>query len=196
MRGGRCCTSDSGAWRRVRRSVGALVSASVLCLLLALTPALADPPNPQCWECLKHLILQLPRDNPQRDPSYEDGLSPGSVLPALAACSLDDSELPVLQQIIGVFTDAQANGGGAGYVQTNLAQISQLSADSRAKLTDGARQDLPTTLRHLIDRNCRLLLQAHFDEGASQAWLLGMVERGQGVERYSVRRRPGPDPRG
>ena len=175
-----------------RPSRPAAILRTIICfpllLALAASAASADPPSPQCWECLKRLVLQLPKDNPQRDPTYEDGLSPGSVLPALAACSLDDSELPVLREIIGVFTDAQANGGGAAYVKTHLATISQLSSESRAKLTDGARQDLPTTLRHLIDHNCRLLLQSHFEEGASQAWLLSMVKRGQGVERYSERR--------
>jgi len=73
-------------------------------------------------------------------------------------------------------------GGGAGYVQKQLEQLPQVSADDRAKLVDGATQDLDTTLRHLVDHNCRILLQSHFDEGASRAWLLHMIALGHGSE--------------
>jgi hypothetical protein len=58
--------------------------------------------------------------------------------------------------------------------------VAKLSGDDRAKLVDGATQDLETTLRHLIDHNCGLLLKSHFDEGASRTWLLHMVEMGRG----------------
>ena len=51
--------------------------------------------------------------------------------------------------------------------------------ETRAKLVDGATQSLDSTLRHLIDHNCRLLLQSHFDEGASRAWILQMIQHGQ-----------------
>ena len=129
--------------------------------------------------------MQLPEVNPQEDPQYEQGLPPGSVLPALAACSLDDSEIPSLQQVIQVFTDAQVQRGGATYVQKRLEQMPQVSADDRAKLVDGARQDLDTTLRHLVDHNCRLLLQSHFDEGASRTWLLKMIALGRGPEEHA-----------
>ena len=117
-----------------------------------------------------------------RGPSYEQGLTPGSVLPALAACSLDDSEIPDLRRIIQVFTDAQVKGGGVAYVRQQLEHMPEVSADDRAKLLDGARQDLDTTLRHLVDHNCRILLQAHFDEGGSRAWLLHMIDIGRGSE--------------
>jgi hypothetical protein len=73
------------------------------------------------------------------------------VLPGLAQCSLDDSEIPTLRQI----------------------------TDDLAKLVDGARQDLDTTLRHLVDHSCQLLLQSHFDEGASREWILHMIDLGQ-----------------
>jgi hypothetical protein len=155
-----------------------------LMLLLAF-PATADPIRPQCWDCLQRLAMQLPAVNPQEDPTYEQGLPPGSVLPALTACSLDDSELPTLQQVIQVFTDAQVQGGGAASVQKRLEQLPQVSADDRAKLVDGARQDLDTTLRHLVDHNCRILLQSHFDEGASRAWLLKMITLGRGPEEHA-----------
>jgi hypothetical protein len=148
---------------------------------LAPSPAHADPPRLQCWNCLQRLTLQLPATNPQEDPTYEQGLTPGSVLPALNACSLDDSEIPNLKRIIQVFTDAQLAGGPA-YVQKHLEQMPQVSPSDRAKLVDGARKDLDTTLRHLVDHNCRLLLQSHFDEGASRAWLLHMISLGQAVE--------------
>jgi hypothetical protein len=101
------------------------------------------------------------------------------VLPALTQCSLDDSDIPVLQQVIEVFTDALVDRGGAPYVREHLKQIPQVSADDRAKLVDGATQSLDSTLRHLIDHNCRLLLQSHFDEGASRAWILQMIQHGQ-----------------
>ena len=51
--------------------------------------------------------------------------------------------------------------------------------DDRAKLVDGARQDLDTTLRHLVNHSCRLLLQSYFGEGASRDWILHMIELGQ-----------------
>ncbi|HEY2617913.1 MAG TPA: hypothetical protein VGI78_11280 [Acetobacteraceae bacterium] len=112
--------------------------------ILALTgsTAGADPNRPQCWDCVQRLAMELPAVNPQEDPLYEQGLTAGSVLPALAKCSLDDGELPVLQQIIGVFTDALVDGGGAGYVRDHLEQIPQVSVDDRVKLTDGAKQSL------------------------------------------------------
>jgi hypothetical protein len=123
--------------------------------------------------------MELPAVNAQQDPSYEQGLTPGSVLPALAQCSLDDGEIPTLRAIIQVFTDAQVDGGGATYVRDHLAQLPAVNADDRVRLVDGATQDLDTTLRHLVDHNCRLLLQSHFDEGASRDWILRMVEIGQ-----------------
>jgi len=138
----------------------------------------ADPINPQCWECLRHLAMELPEANPQEDPLYEQGLTPGSVLPALSQCSLDDGEISTLQQIIDVFTDALVENGGVAYVREHLAQIPQVSADDRAKLEDGARQSLDSTLRHLVDHNCRLLLKSHFDEGAGRLWLLKMIKLG------------------
>ena len=55
----------------------------------------------------------------------------------------------------------------------------QVSADDRAKLVDGATQSLDSTRRHLVDDNCQILLQSHFDEGASRAWLLHMIELGR-----------------
>jgi hypothetical protein len=122
--------------------------------------------------------MELPETNPQEDPSYEQGLTPGSVLPSLSQCSLDDDEIPSLQQIIEVFTDALVDGGGVAYVREHLAQIAKVSADDRAKLVDGAAQSLDSTLRHLVDHNCRLLLKSHFDEGGSRQWLLKMIELG------------------
>ncbi len=138
----------------------------------------------QCWDCLQRLAMQLPATNPQEDPTYEQGLTPGSVLPALAVCSLDDSEIPDLNRIIQVFTDAQVNGGGPAYVEKHLEQLPQISPADRDKLVDGARQDLDTTLRHLTDHNCRILLQSHFDEGASRTWLLHMISLGRDEENH------------
>ena len=136
-----------------------------VCVIAVSGLAAADPISPQCWQCLQRLALELPSVNPQEDPSYEQGLTAGSVLPALANCSLDDGEIPRLQQIIKVFTDAQVAGGGAAYVREHLAWLPKVSAEDRAKLVDGATKDLDTTLRHLVDHNCRILLQSHFDEG-------------------------------
>jgi len=153
-------------------------------ILLGGIAARADPPAPQCWDCLRRVTMELPKVNPDEDPSYEQGLTPGSVLPAIVQCSLDDSEIPTLQQMISIFTDAQINGGGARYVAIHLEQVSKLSADDRAKLVDGATQDLDTTLRHLVDHNCRLLLRSHFEEGAGRAWLLHMIDIGQEAERH------------
>ena len=56
--------------------------------------AAADPKSPQCWDCLQRLAVGFPAVNAQEDPSYEQGLTPGSVLPGLAQCSLDDGEIP------------------------------------------------------------------------------------------------------
>jgi hypothetical protein len=167
-------------YRAQRGSIQWLLRLFALVLVLAATsPTLADPPRLQCWTCLEHLASQMPAKNPQEDPTYEQGLTPGSVLPALATCSLDDSEIPDLKLIIQVFTDASMNNGGAAYVQKHLEQMPQVSASDRAKLVDGARQDLDTTLRHLVDHNCRLLLQSHFDEGGGRAWLLHMIALGR-----------------
>jgi hypothetical protein len=58
----------------------------------------------------------------------------------------------------------------------------QVSAADRVKLVDGARQDLDTTLRHLVDHNCRILLKEHFDEGGSRTWLLHMIDLGRSGE--------------
>jgi hypothetical protein len=69
-------------------------------------------------------------------------------------------------------------------VQKRLEQMPEVSADDRAKLVDGARQDLDTTLRHLVDHNCRILLQSHFDEGAGRAWLLKMIALGRGPDEH------------
>jgi len=159
-----------------------LLLVAALTLSLAPLPARADPIRMQCWDCLQRLAMQLPAVNPQEDLSYEQGLTPGSVLPALATCSLDDSQLPDLRRIIQVFTDAQVKGGGVAYVRQQLERMPEVSADDRAKLLDGARQDLDTTVRHLVDHNCRILLQDHFDEGGSRAWLLHMIDIGRGSE--------------
>ena len=144
--------------------------------------ARADPMRPQCWECLRHLAMALPATNPQEDQTYEQGLSPGSVLPALTACSLDNGEIPTLQEIIKIFSDASVQGGSVAYVREHLMQLPDVSADDRAKLLDGAKQDLDTTLRHLVDHNCRILLRDHFDQGASRDWILGMIAVGRGIE--------------
>ncbi|MFI5034427.1 MAG: hypothetical protein ACHQPH_27390, partial [Reyranellales bacterium] len=148
-------------------------------LALAASAAEAAPKTPQCWDCIERLAMELPDTNALADPAYEEELSPASVLPALLQCSLDDGEIPTLQQIIRIFTDAQAEGDGVAYVREHLEQIPKLSVDDRAKLTDGARQDLNTTRRHLIDHNCRLLLKSHFDEGASRQWIIQMIALGR-----------------
>src|SRR5262249_23544075 len=124
------------------KRVGLLLT--VLMLAPTWLVAHADPLRLQCWRCLEHLAMQLPETNPQQDPPYEQGLTPGSVLPALTACSLDAGEIPDLQRIIKVFTDASVQGGGAGYVQKQLEQLPQVSAADRAKLVDGATKDLDT----------------------------------------------------
>jgi hypothetical protein len=150
--------------------------------------------RPQCWTCPQRLAMELPEINPQQDPSYEERLTPGSVLPALTVCSLDDGEIPDLQQIIRIFTDASVEGGGAAYVGKHLEQMPQVSVDDRPKLVDGAKQSLESTLRHLVDHNCRILLKSHFDEGASRAWILRMIGLGQQIEvteAFASSRHPG-----
>jgi hypothetical protein len=148
-------------------------------MALAASGAGAAPKTPQCWDCIERLAMELPDVNALADPGYEEELPPASVLPALAQCSLDDGEIPTLEQVIKIFTDASFDGGGVAYVREHLEQIPKLSAEDRAKLTDGARQDLNTTRRHLVDHNCRLLLKSHFDEGASRQWMLQMVALGR-----------------
>lgn len=140
--------------------------------------AAADPVSPQCWGCLRVLAMQLPQVNPQQDATYEQGLTPGSVLPALAQCSLDDGEIPVLRQIIKVFADA-LDDGGVGYVAAHLEQIPSLTAKDRARLLDGAKQSLDSTWRYLVNHNCRILLRSLFDDGGGRDWILHMIELGQ-----------------
>ena len=125
------------------------------------------------------VAMEVPEVNAEGDQAYEDGLTAGSVLPALSQCSLDDGEISTLRQIIEVFTDASIERGGAAYVKAHLDQMPQVSPADRAKLTDGAKQDLDTARRHLVDHNCRILLKSHFDEGASRAWILRMIELGR-----------------
>ena len=153
----------------------------ILALLLvwSVSTAHAETKPQQCWDCVEHLAMALPASNAQEDPSYEAELTPASVLPALSRCSLDESEVPTLQRLIAVFTDAWVSGGGADQVRQHLDRMPKLNAEERATLADGARQSLDTTLRHLVDHNCRLLLQSHFDEGASRQWLLRMIAFGR-----------------
>jgi hypothetical protein len=175
--------ASGSRWSGIQRS------AMLFALLMATicTPTVArgmkqsapDRTEPQCWDCIRRLTMELPAVNPQEDPTYERGLTPGSVLPALSECSLDDGEIPRLEQIIKIFTDALVDDGGVVYVRDHLNQMSQLSSDDRARLVDGARQSLDSTLRHLIDHNCRILLKSHFEEGASRGWLLTMIDLGQ-----------------
>ena len=144
-----------------------------------MNPSAPNRTEPQCWDCIRRLTVEFPAVNPQEDPTYERGLTPASVLPALSECSLDDGEIPRLEQIIRIFTDALVEGGGVVYVRDHLNLMSQLSIDDRARLVDGARQSLDSTLRHLIDHNCRILLRSHFEEGASRGWLLNMIDLGR-----------------
>jgi hypothetical protein len=148
-------------------------------IALAVLAVRAEPTKPQCWDCLQRLAMELPAINPQEDPDYEQGISPASVLPALSQYSLDDNDIPVLQQVIKIFNDALDRGGGAAYVREQLNQVPQVNTDDRAKLADGAAQSLDSTLRHLMDHNCRILLESHFDEGASREWILQMIQFGR-----------------
>lgn len=152
---------------------------AILTFFLGGSTAEAEAKKPQCWTCVESLAMELSEVNDHEDPAYEAGLTPGSVLPALSQCSLNDAEIPDLQQIINIFTDALVDGGGTAYVRQHLEQMPQLSADDRTKLVDGAMQSLDSTLRHLVDHNCRILLQSHFDEGASREWILHMIELGR-----------------
>jgi hypothetical protein len=92
-------------------------------------------------------------------------------LPALSQCSLDDSETPALQQIIGIVTDALVEDGSAAYVREHLERLTQVSMDDHERLVGGAEQSLDSTLRHLIDHNRRILLKSHFDDGAGREWI-------------------------
>ncbi len=122
--------------------------------------------------------------NVQEDPFYEEGLTPASVLPALSQCSLDENEIPDLQRLIRIFTDALVENGGVAYVREHLDRMPELSPFDRARLLDGATQSLDSTLRHLVDHNCRILLRSHFDEGASRAWILQMIELGRDADAH------------
>ena len=60
------------------------------------------------------------------------------MLPALAQCSLDDSEIGTMHTIIRIFADTYVGGGGVAYVREQLALKPQVSIDDREKLIDGA----------------------------------------------------------
>jgi hypothetical protein len=148
-----------------------------VCAIAVSGKAAADPISPQCWQCLQRLASKLPAINPQEDASYEQGLTPGSVLPVLANCSLDDREIPRLQQIIKVFTDAQVAGGGAAYVREHLASLPKVSAEDRVKLVEGlGHNSAPLGGSQLPDIVAVALRR---DEGASRRWVLQMIEIGQ-----------------
>jgi len=154
---------------------------AVSCLLVPCRSS-ADEENRQCWDCLKRLAMDFPEKNPQEDPFLEDGLSVASVVGAFGKCSLDDSEIATLRRIIGVFSDALFEKDGVAYVREHLKAIPNLSNEDRAKLVDGARQDLSTTLGFLTNRNCRILLQSQFDTGVSRTWLLQVVQAGRAMQ--------------
>ena len=112
---------------------------AVVAVLIPPSAGWADEENRQCWDCLKRLAMEFPEKNPQEDPFFEDGISPNSVVGAFVKCSLDDTEIPVLQQIINVFTDALFTKDGLSYVREHLKGIPDLGDEDRAKLVDGAR---------------------------------------------------------
>src|ERR1700742_982244 len=125
---------------------------AVSCLLVPCRSS-ADEENRQCWDCLAQLAMDFPEKNPQEDPFLEDGLSVASVVGAFEKCSLDDSEILTLRRIIGVFSDALFKKDSVAYVRERVNDIPDLSNEDRAKLVDGARQDLSTTLGFLTNRN-------------------------------------------
>jgi hypothetical protein len=142
----------------------------------------AEEGNRQCWDCLKQLAMEFPEKNPQEDPFFEDGLSVASTVGAFTKCSLDDAEIPTLQKIISVFSDALVEKDGVAYVRERLTAIPTLSDEERAKLVDGARQDLSTTLGFITNRNCHILFQSQFDTGASRSWLLQVIQAGRAMQ--------------
>jgi hypothetical protein len=154
---------------------------AVSCLMVPCRSS-ANEENHQCWDCLERLAMDFPEKNPQEDPFLEDGLSVASVIGAFEKCSLNDSEIPTLRRIIGVFSDALFKKDGVAYVRERLNDIPDLSNEDRAKLVDGARQDLSTTLGFLTNRNCRILLQSQFDTGVSRARLLQVVQAGRAMQ--------------
>jgi len=154
---------------------------AVSCLLVPCRSS-ADEENRQCWDCLERLAMDFPEKNPQEDPFLEDELGVASVVGAFEKCSLDDSESSTLQRIIGVFNDARLQKDGVAYVREHLNAIPNLSNEDRAKLVDGARQDLSTTRGFLTNRNCRILLQFQFDNGASRTWLLHVIQAGRAMQ--------------
>ena len=157
----------------------AMLWLAVVAVLIPSSAGLADEENRQCWDCLERLAMEFPEKNPQEDPFFEDALSPSSVVGAFVKCSLDDTEFPVLQQIINVFTDALFKKDGVSYVREHLKGIPDVSDEDQAKLVDGARQDLSTTRGFITNRNCRILFQSQLDIGASRAWLLQVVQAGR-----------------
>ena len=152
---------------------------AAVAVLIPSSAGLADEGNRQCWDCLKRLAMEFPEKNPQEDPFFEDGLPPYSAVGAFVKCSLDDTEIPVLQQVISVFTDALFKKDGVSYVREHLKGIPNLSDEDQAKLVDGARQDLSTTLGFITNRNCRILFQSQLTIGASRAWLLQVIQAGR-----------------
>ena len=152
---------------------------AVVAVLIPPSAGLADEESRQCWDCLQRLAMEFPEKNPQEDPFFEDGLPPGSAVGAFVKCSLDDTQIPVLQQIISVFSDALFRQDGVSYVREHLKAIPDLSDEDRAKLVDGARQDLSTTLGFITNRNCRILFQSQLIIGASRAWLLQVIQAGR-----------------
>ena len=153
----------------------------IAAVLIAPTLGFADEETGQCWDCLQRLALEFPEKNRHEDPSFKDGLSPNSVVGSFARCSLDDSEIPTLQRIIGVFTDARFEKDRVGYVREHLKAIPDLTDGERAGLAGGAWLDLSTTLGVITNRNCRILFQSQFDAGASREWLLQVVKAGRAM---------------
>lgn len=163
-------------------AIAMLRGLAVVTFLLIPRWSSADEENRQCWDCLARLAMEFPEKNPQEDPFFESGLPVASAVGAFNKCSLDDTEIPTLRRIIAVFSDALTGKDGVGYVREHLKGIPALNDEEQAKLVDGARQDLSTTLGFITNRNCRILFQSQFDTGASRDWLLQVVKAGRAMQ--------------
>ena len=161
-----------------------------VCVITVSGTAAADPISPQCWACLQRLASELPAVNPQEDPSYEQGLTPVSVLPALANPGLDRRGIPTLQQVVKSLPTPGRRRRPC--IRPGTSCVAAEGESGRSCQVGGSGYEgLGHNCAPLRRRHSRLLFQSHFGEGASRKSVLQMIEIGQKSREtyYDLRRR-------
>ncbi len=159
--------------------------AAALALSTLAGSAAAEPGR---HDALKALIQALPAANPKADPTYWD-VGGYTAEDALASCHVKKDEMDSMDRIIALidrYENPPAEDAKLSRSQRMAQLMSSLSAlpdfqgdEGRNGLTQlkrglGIAPDFVKS--SLVSRNCRAMLKFHYDNGASQAQLLGALE--------------------